>query len=352
LISDSEATAIIDEVEPLYQADIADGPRSHYRVQDAWQESPAVRALACHPRITALLEALYGRRPFPFQTLNFSTGTQQRNHSDCIHFSSMPARFMCGVWVAFEDTDAQNGPLFYAPGSHRLPELTLTDFGMTLANASYANYEDGIAAAVGAAGLAFEEVHVTRGTAFIWSANLVHGGMPIRDPGRTRHSQVTHYFFDDCVYYTPFYSEVPTGELFVRVPVDIGTGRPVPPSINGHAVRFEPARDGLMRLSYEDTARRADDARFAGYAAGLGTEAEAALDVLMNLYRSRSDLVEVFGEADELDVATLVRWSVEHGVTSDSSAALLQLHEPGLRLLADALVVNRRPSLRQRLRRR
>ncbi|HVT77616.1 MAG TPA: hypothetical protein VHD87_11355, partial [Acidimicrobiales bacterium] len=70
MIDAAEARAIVDEVEPLYQADLADGPRSRYRVQDAWQESPAVRALACHPRIVELLEALYGRRPFPFQTLN------------------------------------------------------------------------------------------------------------------------------------------------------------------------------------------------------------------------------------------------------------------------------------------
>jgi ectoine hydroxylase-related dioxygenase (phytanoyl-CoA dioxygenase family) len=351
----AEARKIVDELEPLYRPDLADGPRSHYRVQDGWQESPAARGLACHPRILELLEALYGRRPFPFQTLNFSTGTQQRNHSDSIHFSSMPRGFMCGVWVALEDTDAGNGPLFYAPGSHRLPELTLTDFGMTLENASYVKYEDGITDAVTAAGLAFEEVHVPLGTAFIWSSNLVHGGMPIRETGRTRHSQVTHYFFDDCVYYTPFYSEVPTGELFVRVPTDISTGKPVAPSINGHAVRFEPARNGLMRLQYADVADATPAdlrERFAGYAAGLGEGTEAALDALVSLYQSRDDLRDAFGGYDDLDVTKLVGWSIQYGVAGDDSAALLRPHEAGLRRLADALEVAAKPSLRQRLRRR
>ncbi|HVZ48868.1 MAG TPA: phytanoyl-CoA dioxygenase family protein, partial [Gemmatimonadaceae bacterium] len=327
LIDAAEAQAIIEEVDPLYRSDLADGPRSRYRVQEAWQESPAARALACHPRILELLEALYGRRPFPFQTLNFCTGTQQRNHSDCIHFSSQPARFMCGVWVALEDTDADNGPLFYAPGSHVLPILTLTDLGMTLATANYAHYEDGVNAAMQAAGLAFEEVHVPLGTAFVWSANLVHGGTPIRDPQRTRHSQVTHYFFDDCVYYTPFLSEVPTGELFVRLPVDISTGRQVVPSLNGHAVHFEPAREGLMRIRYRDSLDSVTDdmrARFAGFAAGSGPEAEAALDELVRVYRSRPDLRDAFGGFDELDLARLVSWSLEHGLTTDASAGLLR----------------------------
>ena len=33
----------------------------------------------------------------------------------------MPEGFMCGVWVALEDMDMENGPLVYYPGSHKLP---------------------------------------------------------------------------------------------------------------------------------------------------------------------------------------------------------------------------------------
>ena len=33
----------------------------------------------------------------------------------------MPEGFMCGVWVALEDMDMDNGPLVYYPGSHQLP---------------------------------------------------------------------------------------------------------------------------------------------------------------------------------------------------------------------------------------
>ncbi len=46
-----------------------------------------------------------------------------------------------------------------------------------------------------------------KGHALIWHANLLHGGSQQKDPRRTRHSQVTHYFFEDCKYYTPMHSQ-------------------------------------------------------------------------------------------------------------------------------------------------
>ena len=82
-----------------------------------------MRALATAPKVLALLDELYGREPLPFQTLNFRRGTQQAPHSDALHFSTIPAGFMCGVWVALEDMDMDNGPLVYYPGSHLLPEV-------------------------------------------------------------------------------------------------------------------------------------------------------------------------------------------------------------------------------------
>lgn len=101
LIGDDLTSRILDDlIEPL---------SGRNRVQDAWKFSNAVRELAVMPAVLDVLRTLYCREPVPFQTLNFEFGTQQRAHSDTVHFSSLPRRFMCGVWVALEDVDADNG---------------------------------------------------------------------------------------------------------------------------------------------------------------------------------------------------------------------------------------------------
>ena len=199
--------------------------RDNRRVQDAWKIVPAVKAIARAPRVLQLLKELYGREPKPFQTLNFRVGSEQQPHSDTIHFNSKPAGFMCGVWVALEDIDRDNGPVVYYPGSHKWKEAVLADvdaFESTSrasrlwslvrarlgpvernTNADYARYERLVRHRIEAAGTEPAYATIRKGEAFIWAANLVHGGSPQHDRGRTRASQVTHYFFEGCRYYTP-----------------------------------------------------------------------------------------------------------------------------------------------------
>jgi ectoine hydroxylase-related dioxygenase (phytanoyl-CoA dioxygenase family) len=99
------------------------------RLQDAWQDHEAIKKIAVAPRVLEILEILYRRRPIPFQTLNFSTGSQQRTHSDSIHFNSVPERYLAGVWIALEDVHDGNGPLHYYPASHKLPFYDLSILG-------------------------------------------------------------------------------------------------------------------------------------------------------------------------------------------------------------------------------
>lgn len=198
--------------------------RDSRRIQDAWKVIPAVKAIAQAPRVLQLLRELYGRKPLPFQTLNFRVGSEQKTHSDTLHFNSTPPGYMCGVWVALEDIDRDNGPVMYYPGSHKWPEIALADvdaFGeppglrQTLAriktnlrisrdtDADYAKYEKLIQHRLDAAGAQPVYATIRKGEAFLWAANLLHGGSPQVDRGRTRASQVTHYFFEGCRYYTP-----------------------------------------------------------------------------------------------------------------------------------------------------
>jgi hypothetical protein len=177
------------------------------RIQDAWKIDENIRALALSPHVLALLEDLYGRKPLPFQTINFLRGTQQAPHADAIHFSTMPEGFMCGVWVALEDMDMENGPLVYYPGTQKLPFLRPADFGVEAKWENYPSYEQYIADLIEREGLEPHYGTINRGQAIVWAANLVHGGAPQTDRERTRRSQVTHYFFEGCKYYTPMSSE-------------------------------------------------------------------------------------------------------------------------------------------------
>jgi hypothetical protein len=178
-----------------------------HRILDAWKISDSIKTIALNPRIIGILEVLYGRKPLPFQTLNFPFGTNQKAHSDTIHFNSKPPGYMCGVWVALEDIDMENGPLFYYPGSHTLPEVTMQDVGVEADHAHYESYEKYIAEMIEQHNLEPEYGLVRKGQAIIWSANILHGGTPQKDMSRSRHSQVTHFYFEGCKYYTPLLSK-------------------------------------------------------------------------------------------------------------------------------------------------
>jgi Phytanoyl-CoA dioxygenase (PhyH) len=236
--------AIIKDVEPLYnppgQPERVDkngvravGPR----VQEAWRASDNAKALAIAPRVLGALEELYGRKPQPFQTLNFRVGSQQLPHSDAFHFNSVPSGFMCGAWVALEDIDMENGPVMYFPGSHKLKEATWHDVGMdakvsdfpsqleymTERRAAYERYVEKI---VDENNYRDPEYALLRkGQVLIWASNLLHGGSPQKDPSRTRHSQVTHYFFEGVRSFNPM-REVPGEQKYWTYPIVITEDRP------------------------------------------------------------------------------------------------------------------------------
>jgi len=196
------------------------------RLQDAWKYDEDVRRLAVNETIINMLSGLYGRQAWPFQTLNFPVGTQQSYHTDSVHFSSMPERFMCGVWIALEDVGPDQGPLIYYPGSHKWPIYTNEHIGYqpTRARTTQAVYEGLWRRLVEVHGAEPQRPMLKKGQALIWLANLLHGGDVHRDRSQTRWSQVTHYFFENCAYYTPMNSDVPGGLIDFRTPYNIIEG--------------------------------------------------------------------------------------------------------------------------------
>ena len=187
---------------------------SSERFQDAWSTSENVRNIALSPATLALLGDLYGREPRPFQTLNFRIGSQQRPHSDAVHSNTQPRGLMCAVWVALEDIDMDNGPLALYPGSQRLPEIMPRDVGIrvetgqeAVSGEDYGNlYEPYMERLIERRGLEPAYATIRRGQALVWATNTLHRGTPIRDASRTRHSQVTHYFFEGSRLWSPLLS--------------------------------------------------------------------------------------------------------------------------------------------------
>lgn len=211
------------------------------RIQDAWKFSDSCKKIACDVRIISLLSSIYGRNAFPFQTLNFAVGTEQASHSDHVHFNSVPEKFMCGVWIPFEDVDDDNGPLFYYPSSHKWPSYSNEHIGVSgyQINKSYGNYPkfttlwDEMAIAMGVSREIFK---AKPGQALIWAANLIHGGSLMKDRQRTRWSQVTHYYFSDCAYTTPLANDIYQGQIYYRNIFNISNSCYVKNIINGYVV--------------------------------------------------------------------------------------------------------------------
>lgn len=241
-----EGLALCDQVIAQTDRYFARGAR---RAQDAWRRSPAVRALSTLPIIESRLRMAYGRRPFAFQTLNFLKGSEQRAHSDAIHFHSEPQRFMCGVWFALEDVEPDAGPLFYHPGSHRRPMMSMGEAGVLGRAPTVEDYETYYEPAFARQldtppTLAL----LKKGQALVWTANLAHGGLAIGREGATRRSLVTHYFFENCLYYTPRHSHIEEGRLHMRLPANLRTGGWVWPRRNGRQARVSVrALGGFLR---------------------------------------------------------------------------------------------------------
>jgi ectoine hydroxylase-related dioxygenase (phytanoyl-CoA dioxygenase family) len=209
---DPEIDRLADDIwkslQPFYDWDAWRAGTGGLRVPDAWKVNESVRRIATNPVVLDLLGELYGRPAFPFQTLNFAVGTQQHVHADLVHFCARPLKFMCGVWVALEDIREGSGPLAYYPGSHKWPVILPEDVGAPLASQDqpYEHYhllEKAWEAQIEERGAQPVQFLPKKGQALIWDANLWHGGAPQTDRSLTRHSQVTHYFFEDCTYWTP-----------------------------------------------------------------------------------------------------------------------------------------------------
>lgn len=170
------------------------------------KKSALIKDITNSAALTTLLQFLLDKEVVPFQTINFIHGSGQRAHSDSIHMTTYPLGYLIAVWIALEDVSHDNGPLFYYPGSHKLPYLLNNDFNegstlLTLGKKDYPDYEDVLEELVTTQDFEKQEFLAKKGDVLIWHANLVHGGAPIVNKSLTRKSMVVHYYAKDVIKY-------------------------------------------------------------------------------------------------------------------------------------------------------
>jgi len=203
----AEVDRLNEEVQGLLENKKAAFNYTQKKIMFAHEESELIdKAYFKNEKLLKLLNFVMGKKVVPFSTINFIEGSEQRAHSDSIHMMTYPYGYLIATWTALESTDEGNGPLVYYPASHKLPYVTCQDYAsgntkLMIGNNSYKKYEDYIEALIESKKLEKKYFHAKPGDVFIWHANLLHGGSPINEEGRTRKSMVSHYFCEGVICY-------------------------------------------------------------------------------------------------------------------------------------------------------
>lgn len=180
--------------------------RDNRKIMHTVRHSDEIRRLVNPDELTAILELLMGRPVELFQSVNFVRGSEDPAHSDFFHMSTYPYGYLLAVWIALEDIDATNGPIYYYPGSHKLPYVMTKDFyhgenRWLLGKDIKKHYAKAIKEVIENNPLEKRLFTASKGDVIIWHANLLHGGEKVLDSSRTRKSMVMHYFGTDVIRY-------------------------------------------------------------------------------------------------------------------------------------------------------
>ena len=193
--------ADVDEINSDLERQFEQGKIKYHplgkRVVNAFEHSEPVRRAVTDPELLRLLSFILGREVNLFQTIDFFVGSEQAAHSDSFHMTTEPMGYLIAIWVALEDVSPESGPVYYYPGSHKLPYVMtedLGDRGGDLGGGKEARYAERIRSLIADRGLEPVEFTASAGDVLIWHANLLHGGRGIAREGATRKSLVAHYF--------------------------------------------------------------------------------------------------------------------------------------------------------------
>ena len=117
---DAFAERVEADLAPLHE----DG--KYNRIMDAWTVSDAGAPARDQPEDPRLPGGPLRAAADPLPDAELPARQPAAAHSDAYHFHSYPKHFMCGVWVAFEDTDDDNGTLSWYPARTGCPTTTFS----------------------------------------------------------------------------------------------------------------------------------------------------------------------------------------------------------------------------------
>jgi len=180
---------------------LADAPDEAFRrpikFNDLVLECDEIRACNLHPRLVPILDELLDGAPVACNSLNFIQGSEQTEHVDSWFMPPPAPEKMVVTSVCLEDVHPYAGPLFYIPGSQKIPPYRFSNGTIRAIDGEMDACHAYLDQAIKERGLARRIFLGRKGDVFIWSCQIAHGGTPIADPKRTRKSLVTHYWRAD-----------------------------------------------------------------------------------------------------------------------------------------------------------
>ena len=171
---------------------------SNHRLYNLHLQSENVRNILFSDKILSYLDNYFKKKTALNSTIYFETGSQQCIHRDTPFFWSEPneGEFV-GVWFALEEANEENGKLEYYPYGH-----TFTIDGKLYGNEHkdkspaelFSKIGDDMEELCRKNSMKKESPIIKKGSVVVWHADLPHGGSPILNTNKTRHSIVAHYF--------------------------------------------------------------------------------------------------------------------------------------------------------------
>jgi phytanoyl-CoA hydroxylase len=166
------------------------------RINDYHNTSVGAKRIMTHRHIVTFLKAALAPDLTALQSLVFKYSSQQNTHQDFPWVTSNIPSHLAAAWIPCEDVHADSGPLFYYPGSHKIPKFNFGRTGILKKDISLFNpdqFSQYLDKTCKEHGIEKKVLLIKKGDILIWHGGLAHGGSRINNPEITRKSFVCHY---------------------------------------------------------------------------------------------------------------------------------------------------------------